>query len=87
MSDERVAAGADADAASAADKQEDVAIADIFAANARLRYMPLIQSSIVRDRAKFRQVADHLAQKLNILTLKPQPSPLTPHPSTLDSKP
>ena len=48
--DERGAAGAD--------KQEDVAIAEIFAANARLRYMPLIQSSIVRDRAKFRQVAD-----------------------------
>ncbi len=72
------AAGADADAESAADKQEDVAIADIFAANARLRYMPLIQSSIVRDRAKFRQVADHLTRKLknvklNKSTLNPKP--------------
>jgi hypothetical protein len=70
MSHEQGAAGADADAESAADKQEDVAIADIFAANARLRYMPLIQSSIVRDRAKFRQVADHLAQKIKKVKLK-----------------
>ena len=81
------AAGADADAESAADKQEDVVIADIFAANARLRYMPLIQSSIVRDRAKFRQVADHLTRKLIKSKLNPQPSILSHQPHTLNPKP
>ena len=42
----------DAHAALAEDQQEDLAVAEIFAANQRMRYMPLIQSAIARDRAK-----------------------------------
>ena len=44
--------GGDAHAALAEDQQEDLAVAEIFAANQRMRYMPLIQSAIARDRAK-----------------------------------
>ena len=46
------------------EKHEEMAIAEIYAANPRLKYMPLITSSTVADRVHLRAFVDKVAQSL-----------------------